>query len=113
MVGRQLREHIQKGASADLIREAALATGMVTLRRSGIKRIERGITTVDEVLKAVQAKEKLNTVCPHCGKGVSLDFRDCPFCKKPMVTTCNSCGRIAQTEWVVCPFCRNNLKSKD
>ena len=113
IIGRQLREHIQKGASADLIREAALATGMTTLRRSGIKRIERGITTVDEVLKAVQAKEKLNTVCPHCGKGVSLDFRDCPFCKKPMVTTCNSCGRIAQTEWVICPFCRNDLKSKD
>jgi uncharacterized OB-fold protein len=86
---------------------------MTTLRESGIRKIESGITTVDEVLKAVQAKEKLHTVCPHCGKGVSLDFRDCPFCKKALVTTCNSCGRIAQPEWVVCPFCRNDLKSKD
>jgi len=113
IMGRQIRELTQTGASSDQIREAALATGMTTLRMSGVKKLERGISTVDEVLKAVQAKEKLHTVCPHCGKGVSLDFRDCPFCMKPLVSTCNSCGRIAQQEWVVCPFCRNDLKSKD
>jgi type IV pilus assembly protein PilB len=113
IIGRQIRELIQTGASTDQIREAALATGMTTLRRSGLKKIKRGITTIDEVLKAVQAKEKLHTVCPHCGKGVSLDFRDCPFCMKPLIKTCGSCGRIAQPEWVVCPFCRDDLKSKD
>ncbi len=113
IIGRQIRELIQSGASTDQIREAALATGMTTLRRSGLKKIEGGITTVDEVLKAVQAKEKLSTICPHCGKGVGLDFRDCPFCMKPLIKTCGSCGRIAQPEWVVCPFCRDDLKSKD
>ena len=112
IIGRQIRELIQAGASTDLIREAALATGMTTLGRSGLKKIEMGITTIDEVLKAVQAKETLHTVCSHCGKGVNLDFRDCPFCKKPLITTCSSCGRIAQPEWVVCPYCRNDLKSK-
>ncbi len=112
IIGRQIRELIQAGASTDLIREAARASGMTTLGRSGLKKIEMGITTIDEVLKAVHAKEKLHTVCPHCGKGVNLDFTDCPFCMKPLVPTCNSCGRIAQPEWVVCPFCRNDLKSK-
>ena len=113
IIGRQIRELIQSGASTDQIRETALATGMTTLRRSGLKKIERGITTIDEVLKAVQAKEKLNTICPHCGKGVGLDFRDCPFCMKPLIKTCGSCGRIAQPEWVVCPFCRDDLRSRD
>jgi type IV pilus assembly protein PilB len=110
VMGRKVRELTQTGASADQIREAAMATGMSTLGNSGLKKIEMGVTTIDEVLKAVQQKEELTTICPHCGKGVSLDFKDCPYCKKPLVPTCNSCGRIVQPEWVVCPHCRNDLK---
>ncbi|MBN2125749.1 MAG: zinc ribbon domain-containing protein, partial [Deltaproteobacteria bacterium] len=110
VVGRKIRELIQTNASDDQIREAAMATGMTTLGVSGLSKIEQGITTLDEVLRAVQQKEELTTICPHCGKGVSLDFKDCPYCKKPLVPTCNSCGRIVQPEWVVCPYCREDLK---
>ncbi|MFH1489130.1 MAG: ATPase, T2SS/T4P/T4SS family [Pseudomonadota bacterium] len=110
IMGRQIRELIQSGGTADLLRDAAMATGMLTLGNSGLRKIEEGITTIDEVLKAVQQKEELTSICPHCGKGVSLDFKDCPFCKKPLVPTCTSCGRIVQPEWVVCPHCRQDLK---
>jgi len=110
IMGRQIRDLVQAGASDDKLREAAMATGMSTLGISGLKRIEQGITTLDEVLKAVQQKEELTSVCPHCTKVVSLDFKDCPYCKKPLVPTCDSCGRIVQPEWVVCPFCRQDLK---
>ena len=110
IMGRQIRELIQAGASDDKLREAAMATGMTTLGISGMNRIEQGITTLDEVLKAVQQKEELTSVCPHCTKVVSLDFKDCPYCKKPLVPTCDSCGRIVQPEWVVCPYCRQDLK---
>lgn len=113
VMSRKIRELIQNGASVDQIREAAMATGMTTLGNSGLKKIEMGITTIDEVLKAVQQKEELTTICPHCRRGVSLDFKDCPYCKKPLVPTCNSCGRIVQPEWVVCPYCRNDLKPQD
>ncbi|MBN1103451.1 MAG: Flp pilus assembly complex ATPase component TadA [Deltaproteobacteria bacterium] len=107
---RKIRELTQAGASVDQIREAAMASGMNTLGNSGLSKIEQGVTTLDEVLKAVQQKEELTTICPHCKKGVSLDFKDCPYCKKPLVPTCNSCGRIVQPDWVVCPHCRNDLK---
>ena len=110
IMGRKIRELIQSGATTDQIREAAMATGMTTLGISGLKKIEEGITTIDEVLKAVQQKEELTTICLYCGKGVSLDFRDCPYCKKPLVPTCSSCSRIVQTDWVVCPHCRNDLQ---
>ncbi|MDD5206647.1 MAG: zinc ribbon domain-containing protein, partial [Desulfobacterales bacterium] len=113
VMSRKIRELIQNGASVDQIREAAMATGMTTLGNSGLKKIEMGITTIDEVLKAVHQKEELTTICPHCRRGVSLDFKDCPYCKKPLVPTCNSCGRIVQPEWVVCPYCRNDLKPQD
>ena len=110
VVGRQIRELIESGASMDHLREVAMATGMTTLGVSGLKKIEQGVTTLEEVLKAVQQKEELTTICPHCGKGVSLDFKDCPYCKKALVPTCGSCGRIVQPEWVVCPYCREDLR---
>ena len=109
VMGHKMRELIQSSASIDVIREAAMATGMTTLGVSGLQKIEMGITTLDEVLKAVQQKEELTSICPSCGRGVSLDFRDCPYCKKPLVPSCDSCGRIAQPGWVVCPYCRSDL----
>ncbi|HDG98548.1 MAG TPA: hypothetical protein ENG73_10355, partial [Desulfobacterales bacterium] len=98
------------GASADTLREAAMATGMTKLGVSGLRKIREGITTIDEVLRAVHQKEELTTICSRCGKAVSLDFKECPFCKYPIVPNCESCGRIVQPDWIVCPYCRNDLK---
>jgi type II secretory ATPase GspE/PulE/Tfp pilus assembly ATPase PilB-like protein/RNA polymerase subunit RPABC4/transcription elongation factor Spt4 len=110
IMGYKIRELIQSGASVDNIRDAALVTGMTTLGFSGLEMIRKGITTIEEVLKAVFQKEEMTTICSHCGKAVSVDFRDCPFCKNPLVPTCTSCGRIVEADWVVCPHCRNDLK---
>jgi type IV pilus assembly protein PilB len=110
VMSRKLRELTQSGATADQLREAAMALGMTTLGISGMNKIEMGITTIEEVLKAVQQKEELTTICPHCGKGVSLDFKDCPYCNKPLVPTCKSCARVVHADWVVCPYCRTDLK---
>jgi type IV pilus assembly protein PilB len=110
VMGPKLRELIQSSATVDTLREAAMAMGMSTLGISGMKKIERGVTTIEEVLKAVHEKEELTTICPHCGKNVSLDFKDCPYCNKPMIPTCSSCNKIVQPDWVVCPYCRTNLK---
>jgi len=112
VMGRKIRELVQTGASTDLIREAAIAAGMQTLAISGLKKLEMGITTIDEVLKAVQQKEQLISQCPHCGKNVSLNFQDCPYCKKPLIKNCQSCGRMLQSDWLTCPYCRTNLHAK-
>jgi type IV pilus assembly protein PilB len=110
VMGPKIRELIQSSATGDTLREAAMAMGMTTLGISGMKKIEMGITTIEEILKAVHEKEELTTVCRHCGKNVSLDFSDCPFCKKPIIPTCGSCKRIAQPDWVVCPYCGDSLR---
>jgi type II secretory ATPase GspE/PulE/Tfp pilus assembly ATPase PilB-like protein len=110
IMGYKLRELIQQGANADALREAAMATGMTTLGYCGLEKIRKGITTIEEVLKAVYEKQELNTICSYCGKAVSLDFEDCPYCKKPLVPTCSNCERIVQPDWVVCPYCRFDLK---
>ena len=113
IMGYKIRELIQTGASVDNIRDAALVTGMTTLGFSGLQKIRMGVTTIEEVLRAVFQKEEMTTICSHCGKAVSVDFKDCPFCKHPLVPTCSSCNRIVEADWVVCPYCRNDLKQEN
>ncbi len=50
-VNSTVRKLIMQGASTDELREAAMAGGMLTLRMDGLKKLERGITTMEEVLK--------------------------------------------------------------
>ncbi len=49
----EIAELIIKRASAGQIREAALASGMVTLQEDGIDKVLRGITTVDDLTRVV------------------------------------------------------------
>lgn len=52
-----LRSLIMKRATTSEIREAALASGMTTLRDDGLSKIYRGITTVEEVAREVMGNE--------------------------------------------------------
>ena len=111
IIGYKMRELIQSSATIDTLRDAAMATGMTILGRSGLKKVEEGVTTLEEVLKVVHQKEELTSICPSCGREVSMDFKDCPYCKRNLVPTCSACGRIAQPDWVVCPYCTHDLLS--
>ncbi len=46
-----LRKLIMQESGTDELREAATAQGMLTLRSDGLKKLERGITTVEEIIK--------------------------------------------------------------
>ena len=46
-----LRERILAGATGDGLRRAAVEAGMVTLRRSGLRKIAAGVTSIDEVTR--------------------------------------------------------------
>jgi type IV pilus assembly protein PilB len=47
----EVRRMILRGASVAEIREQAVVDGMLTLRMDGMKKIERGVTTLEEVVK--------------------------------------------------------------
>ena len=47
----ELRELILVGASAMELRRKAIDEGMITLRRSGLRKIQEGLTTLDEVVR--------------------------------------------------------------
>ena len=46
-----MRKLIMAGASVDELRDQALRDGMLTLRMDGMKKVEKGITTLEEVIK--------------------------------------------------------------
>jgi type IV pilus assembly protein PilB len=51
----ELRRMILRGASVDELRRQAVADGMLTLRMDGIRKIEKGGTTLEEVVKETAA----------------------------------------------------------
>ena len=46
-----MRKLIMQEAGTDELQEAAIEEGMLTLRMDGLKKLERGITTLEEVMK--------------------------------------------------------------
>jgi type IV pilus assembly protein PilB len=51
----ELRRMVLRGASVTELREQAVKEGMLTLRMDGIRKIERGVTTLEEVVKETAA----------------------------------------------------------
>ena len=49
-----IRELAQKQVSAAMIRKQAIKDGMITMFEDGLKKVERGVTTIEEVLRVVQ-----------------------------------------------------------
>ena len=47
----ELRRQILRGASVSEMQEQAVQEGMLTLRMDGMKKVERGVTTLEEVVK--------------------------------------------------------------
>ena len=56
-VDAQVRRMVIDGVDADQVRKYALASGMVTLRDAGLRRVIEGQTTLDEIMAAVADQE--------------------------------------------------------
>jgi general secretion pathway protein E len=54
LMGYKLKTLIQRTYDAFQIKQEALKLGLVTLRRDGIEKVLRGITTIEEVVRVTQ-----------------------------------------------------------
>jgi general secretion pathway protein E len=57
LVDDHLRSLIVKRADGGMIKKAAIAAGMRTLREDAIQKVLSGVTTIDELLRATHAEE--------------------------------------------------------
>jgi len=53
-----MKKLINAGGSEGEIKSLARQEGMITLREDGIKKLEKGITTLEEVLRTTNADEE-------------------------------------------------------
>jgi type IV pilus assembly protein PilB len=95
-VTEDLQTAINEGASADRIKEVAVAGGMKTLLSYSLDLVRQGYTTLEEVdrvtftdtgLEAeLKAKRKASLTCRNCGAGLQQEWLDCPYCMTPRFT---------------------------
>jgi type IV pilus assembly protein PilB len=104
-VNDKVRRLIAQRASEDIVREAAISSGMITLGEDGLSKVKSGITTAEELLRVVTEVREMRTLCPGCGGAVAVDFMGCPHCGHRLNAGCGKCGRALQQGWSFCPFC--------
>jgi type IV pilus assembly protein PilB len=104
-IGDKVRRLIAQRASEDTIREAAQVAGMRTLGEDALAKVKAGLTTPEELLRAVTEVKEIRTVCPSCAGPVALDFVACPGCGSRLNNTCTGCSRSLQPGWQFCPYC--------
>jgi type IV pilus assembly protein PilB len=101
----KVRRLISQRSGEDMVREAAVAGGMITLGEDGLAKVKSGVTTAEELLRVVTEVREIRTLCPGCGGAVAVDFNACPHCGHRLSGGCPKCGRALQPEWSFCPHC--------
>lgn len=58
------------------------------------------------------ARHTFQKACIKCGKGLSGDFKICPYCGSSQDQACSQCRQPVMPDWVVCPHCGRPLADK-
>jgi type IV pilus assembly protein PilB len=104
-VSDKLRRQIAQRGSEASLRDAALASGMVSLGEDGLLKVKAGVTTPEELLRVVTEVREARSLCPECSASVSPDFVACPACGHRVGGGCPHCQRPLQPGWKFCPYC--------
>jgi type IV pilus assembly protein PilB len=110
-VGDKVRRIISQRGGEELVRDSAVAAGMVSLGEDGLAKVKAGVTTAEELLRVVTEVRELRTLCPGCSGVVGMDFNACPHCGHRLSGGCPKCARALQPGWSFCPFCASATAS--
>ena len=111
-VNDKVRRLIAQRAGEDMIRDAAVAAGMITLGEDALAKVKSGTTSAEELFRVVTEVKEVRTLCPGCSAAVGLDFMACPQCGHRLNAGCSKCGRSLQPEWQYCPYCMTSAGTK-
>ncbi|MGQ9838406.1 MAG: GspE/PulE family protein [Cyanobacteriota bacterium] len=89
----RIAELINKEAPTEVIKEAAVESGMKTLLAYSLMLVKQGYTTLEEVDRVtltdkgleseLKARAKALSTCRNCGAALHIDWMDCPYCLTP------------------------------
>jgi len=109
VLSQKIKEAVATEASENQIRQLAIAEGMKTLPNAGVKVLLSRVTTVEEVLRAIQTDEDFGSLCPACDAILGSGFIACPQCGKKLIETCPACSKTVDGGWSYCPYCADKL----
>jgi type IV pilus assembly protein PilB len=101
----KIREAITQKASEQTLRKLAMEQGMVPLINEGFRRANKGLVSLEEVIRVIATTQESLNSCPNCGESVDPDFLICPYCQTALSRKCVSCSRVLQGDWTICPYC--------
>jgi len=104
-INEKMRRMIAQKSGEDMIRDAAIGGGMVTLGEDALAKVKAGLTSPDELFRVVTEVKEVRTLCPGCQSAVGVDFMACPHCGHRLNAGCAKCGRSLQPGWQFCPYC--------
>jgi type IV pilus assembly protein PilB len=108
----KVRRLIAARAGEDMIRDAAIGAGMVTLGEDALSKVKAGLTSAEELFRVVTEVKEVRTLCPGCHTAVGVDFMACPNCGHRLIAGCQKCGRSLQPGWQFCPYCTTSTAPK-
>jgi type II secretory ATPase GspE/PulE/Tfp pilus assembly ATPase PilB-like protein/FixJ family two-component response regulator len=83
----------------------ARTNGMRTLLEDGLEKVQRGWTTLEEIVRVIGPTVRLERSCEACGKNIDSKFLFCPHCGSFRHNCCKSCRMPLEEGWKICPFC--------
>jgi type II secretory ATPase GspE/PulE/Tfp pilus assembly ATPase PilB-like protein/FixJ family two-component response regulator len=90
----------------------ARTNGMKTLLEDGLEKVQRGWTTLEEVLRVVGPTIRMERICEACAKSIDSKFLFCPHCGSFRHNCCKSCRMPLEDGWANCPFCGTGREVK-
>jgi type IV pilus assembly protein PilB len=75
-----IRAALRGGFKPELIRNAALASGMRRMQDDAFEKLFLGITTLEEILRVVRIENAALSECTECGHELLPAFQFCPYC---------------------------------
>jgi type IV pilus assembly protein PilB len=111
-VSDKIRRLVAQRASEDIIRDAAIASGMITLGEDALAKVKSGVTSAEELFRVVTEVKEVRTLCPTCSAAVGVEFMACPQCGTRLNAGCQKCGRSLQSGWQFCPYCTTSTSAK-
>jgi len=76
-----VRDAVLSGATSDQIRGLLFSTGFRSMQEDALEKVQRGQTTLEEVLRVVPMDKAATTIrCTDCGRECVPGFRFCPTC---------------------------------